>query len=139
MRKPVIAHVVQRQGPAVPLPSRRAAYDERATTAARKLRTGLRRVVGDGTALTIRRQLASFSERYEVYAKTGTLATLDPDRPTSRILIVIVDADANGNARNAITLSFVAERSTPGFATAQAGRFIERHQAELERLLEGAR
>jgi hypothetical protein len=136
MRKPVIAHIVDREGAAVPLPSRRAAYDERATTAARKLRTGLRRVVGDGTALVIRRQLAPLMDRYEVYAKTGTLSTLDPDRPTSRILIVIVAADGNGNARNAITLSFVAERSTPGFATVQAGRFIERYQSELIQLLD---
>jgi hypothetical protein len=132
----VVAHVVQREGQAVALPSRTAAFDERATTAARKLRTGLRRVIEDGTALAIKRQVEPLSQRYEVYAKSGTLATLDSDRPTSRFLMVIIATDANGNARNAITLSFVAERSTLGFATAQVGQFVARYQAELMRMLD---
>jgi len=139
MRKPVIVHIVQRDGATIALPSRNAAFDERAQTAAKKLRPGLRRVITEGTALAIRRQVEPLAGRYEVYAKTGTLSTLDPDRPTSRIMMVIIATDANGNARNAITLSFVAERSTPGFATAQVGQFIARYQGELVRLLdEGA-
>lgn len=136
MRRPVIAHIVARQGAAAPLPSRAAAFDESAVAAAGKLRTGLRRVIGDGTALTIRRRVEPLARRYDVYAKTGTLATIDPDRPTSRIMMVIIARDEQGNVRNAITLSFVAERSSPGFATAAAGRFVERYQAELVRLLE---
>jgi hypothetical protein len=136
MRRPVIAHVVAREGAAVPLPSRAAAFDERATSAAAKLRTGLRRVIEDGTALSIRPRVGPLARRYDVYAKTGTLTTIDADRPTSRIMMVIIARDREGNARNAITLSFVAERSAPGFATALAGRFIERYQAELVQLLE---
>lgn len=138
MNRPVIAHVVARESAAVPLPSRTAAFDERAVTAAGKLRTGLRRVIGDGTALAIRPRVEPLTRRYEVYAKTGTLATIDRNRPTSRILMVLIARDGAGNVRNAITLSFVAERSSPGFATALAGRFVERHQAELVRLLETA-
>jgi hypothetical protein len=136
MGRPVVAHVVARDDAAVPLPSRAAAFDEDAVAAARKLRTGLRRVINDGTALTIRPRVAPLARRYEVYAKTGTLATIDPNRPTSRILMVLIARDADGNVRNAITLSFVAERSSSGFATAQLGRFVERHQGELVRLLE---
>ena len=134
--KPVIAHVVAREGAAMPLPSRAAAFDESAVNAGEKLRPGLRRVIRDGTALAIRPRVESLSRRYDVYAKTGTLHTIDPDRPTSRIMIVIIARAPQGKTRNAITLSFVAERSSPGFATALAGRFIERHQAELVRLLE---
>jgi hypothetical protein len=135
MHKPVIAHVVERQGPMVALPSRTAAYDEGAIAAARKLRNGLHRVVVDGTAMNIRGAIAPLADRYETYAKTGTLSTVDPDRPTSRILMVIVATDANGNAQNAITLSFVAERSSLGFATAQMGLFVAAHREDLERLL----
>jgi hypothetical protein len=135
MHKPVIAHVVERQGATVALPSRNAAFDERAIAATRKLRNGLHRVIVDGTAMNIRGEVAPFAGRYQLYAKTGTLSTVDPDRPTSRILMVIVATDANGNAQNAITLSFVAERSSLGFATAQVGQFVAAHQAELERLL----
>jgi hypothetical protein len=135
MRKPVIAHVVERQGAMVALPSRTGAFDERAGAAARKLRNGLRRVVVDGTAMNIRGQIAPLAGEYQIYAKTGTLSTIDPERPTSRIMMVIVASDANGNARNAITLSFVAERSSLGFATAQVGQFVAAHQAELEQLL----
>ena len=136
MRKPVVAHVVARKTAPLPLPSRTAAFDERAITAAEKLDSGLRRVIDEGTALTIRNRVAPLQWRYDVYAKTGTLVTLDPRRPTSRILMVIIARDDNGKVRNAITLSFVAERSSSGFATAQVGRFVERHQAELVRLLE---
>ncbi|HEX9984472.1 MAG TPA: hypothetical protein VGF69_14520 [Thermoanaerobaculia bacterium] len=136
MRRPVIAHVVARKGDAVPLPSRITAFDERAIAAAGKVRPGLRRVIEDGTALAIRGRVADFTRRYEVYAKTGTLATIDPDRPTSRIMIVIIDRNEKGNVRNAITLSFVAERSSPGFATQEVGRFVERYETELMRLLE---
>jgi hypothetical protein len=131
----VIAHVVERQGPMVARPSRVSAFDVHAAAAARKLRSGLHRVVVDGTAANIRRQLAPLESRYEIYAKTGTLSTTDRDRPTSRILMVIVAADANGNVQNAITLSFVAERSSLGFATGQVGQFVARYQAELEQLL----
>jgi hypothetical protein len=74
--------------------------------------------------------------RYDVYEKTGTLATIDPDRPKSRIMMVIIARDAGGKARNAITLSFVAERSSPGFATAVVGRFVEQNEAQLVRLIE---
>jgi hypothetical protein len=136
MSRPVIAHIVAREGAAVPLASRTAAFDERAATAAGKLRTGLRRVIADGTALAIRPRVEPLARRYDVYAKTGTLATIDRERPTSRMLMVIIARDGEGKARNAITLSFVAERSSTGFATAQVGRFVERHQAELVRLLE---
>ena len=141
MRKPVIAHVVARQGDTAPLPSRTAAFDDAAKKAAAKLDNGLKRVIEEGTALAIRPRLEPFMDRYEVYAKTGTLATLDRDRPTSRIMIVIIAREPNGNVRNAITLSFVAERSSPGFATALAGRFIQRYEGELMQLLEaeGAR
>jgi hypothetical protein len=136
MGRPVIAHVVAREGEARPLPSRASAFDERAVAAAAKLRPGLQRVIGDGTALAIRPRVAPLAQRYEVYAKTGTLATTDRDRPTSRILLVLIARGADGNVRNAITLSFVAERSSPGFATAMAGRFLERNQAALVRQLE---
>lgn len=134
MRKPVVPHIVERKDAAVALPSRK--FDERATEAATKLNTGLRRVIQDGTALPIKRQTAYLEESYDFYAKTGTLVTIDPNRPTSRILIIIVARDGDGNVRNAITLSFVAERSSSGFATALAGQFIARHEAELIRLLE---
>ncbi|HEX6098613.1 MAG TPA: hypothetical protein VF432_20015 [Thermoanaerobaculia bacterium] len=136
MRKPVVPHIVARPDPAVPLPSRAAAFDDRAKAAAAKLQGGLRRVIQEGTAIAIRSRVASLAYEYDVYAKTGTLVTIDPDRPTSRILMVIVARDGDGNVRNAITLSFVAERSSSGFATAQLGRFIERHEGELVRLLE---
>ncbi len=136
MRKPVIAHIVARQGETVPLASRTAAFDERATAAAAKLDGGLRRVINEGTALAIRPRVAPLERNYDVYAKTGTLVTLDPYRPTSRILMVIIARDANGKVRNAITLSFVAERSSPGFATAQVGAFLAQYQSELIRLLE---
>ncbi len=136
VHKAVVPHIVARNGAAVPLPSRAAAFDERATAAAAKLQPGLRRVIRDGTALAIRGRVAPLARHYDVYAKTGTLVTLDPYRPTSRILMVIVARNADGNVRNAITLSFVAERSSSGFATAQVGRFLERHEAELVRLLE---
>ncbi|HYC93330.1 MAG TPA: hypothetical protein VEO54_29255 [Thermoanaerobaculia bacterium] len=136
LRKPVVPHIVARDEAPVALPSRAGAFDERATAAAAKLNGGLRRVLQDGTALTIRGRVASLEQRYDLYAKTGTLVTIDPNRPTSRILIVIVARDEEGNVRNAITLSFVAERSSSGFATALAGQFIARHEAELVRLLE---
>ncbi|PYQ29771.1 MAG: hypothetical protein DMF56_08560 [Acidobacteria bacterium] len=136
MRKPVVPHVVARDSATVPLPSRAAAFDDAANAAARKLSTGLKRVIDDGTAISIRNRLAPLAAQYEIYAKTGTLSTIDRDRPTSRIMIVIIKRNADGTPRNAITLSFVAERSSPGFATAQAGRFIERYQSELVRLLE---
>lgn len=135
MQRPVVAHVVERQGAPVVRPSRAAAFDENAGAAARKLRPGLRRVVIDGTAMNIRAQLAPLAGRYEIYAKTGTLSTTDSDRPTSRILLTIVASDANGKVQNAITLSFVAERSSLGFATGQVGQFVARYQGELERLL----
>jgi hypothetical protein len=134
MRKPVVPHIIERKDAAVTLPSR--AFDERATEAATKLNSGLRRVIQDGTALTIKRQTAYLEENYDLYAKTGTLVTIDPNRPTSRILITIVARGEDGKVRNAITLSFVAERSSSGFATALAGQFIARHEAELIRLLE---
>jgi hypothetical protein len=134
MRKPVVPHIVAREGATVALPSR--AFDERATEAAAKLNAGLRRVIQDGTALTIRGRVAPLEQNYDLYAKTGTLATLDINRPTSRILITIVARDGRGKVRNAITLSFVAERSSPGFATAMAGQFIARYEADLVRLLE---
>lgn len=134
MRKPVVPHIVERKNAAVALPSR--AFDERSTEAAAKLNGGLRRVIQDGTALPIKRQVAYLEESYDFYAKTGTLVTIDPYRPTSRILITIVARDDDGKVRNAITLSFVAERSSSGFATALAGQFIARHEAELIRLLE---
>jgi hypothetical protein len=136
MHKPVVPHIVARNNATVPLPSRSAAYNERATAAAEKLQSGLRRVIREGTAIAIRGRVASLEQDYDVYAKTGTLVTIDPDRPTSRILMVIIARDGNGNVRNAITLSFVAERSSSGFATAQLGRFLEQHEGELVRLLE---
>ena len=136
MRKPVVAHIVVRNNAPVALPSRVAAFDDRARSAAGKLDSGLRRVISEGTALAIRGRLAPLTSSYDVYAKTGTLVTIDPYRPTSRILMVIVARDGSGNVRNAITLSFVAERSSPGFATEQVGRFIARHEDELVRLLE---
>lgn len=136
MRKPIVGHIVARSDAAVALPSRTAAFNEGATIAAGKLQNGLRRVIEEGTALAIRDRVAPLEWRYDVYAKTGTLVTIDPNRPTSRILLVIVARDESGNVRNAITLSFVAERSSPGFATAQVGRFVERYESELVRLLE---
>jgi hypothetical protein len=136
MRKPVVPHVVARESATVPLPSRAAAFDDAANAAAQKLRTGLRRVIDDGTAIAIRDRIAPLAAQYDVYAKTGTLSTIDRDRPTSRIMIVFIKRNADGSVKNAITLSFVAERSSPGFATQQAGRFIERYQSELVRLLE---
>jgi hypothetical protein len=136
MRRPIVAHIVARNNAAVALPSRTAAFDERAVAAAGKLENGLRRVIRDGTAMAIRDRVAPLDRRYDVYAKTGTLVTIDPNRPTSRILMVIVARDADGKIRNAITLSFVAERSSTGFATAQVGRFVERYESELVRLLE---
>ena len=138
-RKPVVPNIVAIDKAPFALRSRASAYDERANAAAAKLETGLRRVIGDGTALAIRGRVASLDDRYEVYAKTGTLVTIDPERPTSRILIAIVARDGDGNVRNAITLSFVAERSSMGFATAQVGQFISRHEGELVRLLEEGR
>jgi hypothetical protein len=137
MHRPVVAHVVEREGAPLVRRSRAAAFDDHAAAAARKLRNGLHRVVVDGTASNIRGPLAPLAGRYEIYAKTGTLSTTDRDRPTSRIMMIIVAADANGNVQNAITLSFVAERSSLGFATGQIGQFVARHQAELEQLLAG--
>jgi hypothetical protein len=136
MRRPVIAHIVDGVESPKPLASRKAAFDKEATAAAEKLDDGLQRVISEGTALHIRPQLRGLRERYDVYAKTGTLATVDPARPTSRILLIIVARDDAGRPRNAVTLSFVAERTSPGFATAQLGRFINNHEAELVRLLE---
>ena len=134
LHTPVVAHIVPETSR--PLPSRVAAFDPEATVAAGKLAEGLRRVIDDGTAVSIRSRLEPLRDRYEVYAKTGTLATLDPDRPTSRIMVVIVARGDQGRATNAITLSLVAERSSSGFATAQMGQFIHNHMAELLRLLE---
>jgi hypothetical protein len=136
-RSPVVAHIVQRKGAPVPLGSRTAAFNDDAKTAAGKLRGGLRRVTEDGTALALRPRLQEFRDRgYEVYAKTGTLTTIDTQRPTSRIMIAIVRRDEKGGVRNAITLSFVAERATGGFATAQVGEFLRRHEEQLLRLLD---
>jgi hypothetical protein len=135
-REPVVPHIVARKERPVPLPSRAAAFDDRADAAAAKLESGLRRVIQDGTAVAIRGRLASLDRRYDLYAKTGTLVTIDPERPTSRILLTIVARDDDGKIRNAITLSFVAERSSMGFATAQLGQFIARNEGALVRLLE---
>ncbi|HYK06084.1 MAG TPA: hypothetical protein VE974_30355 [Thermoanaerobaculia bacterium] len=136
MRRPVVAHIVDGVETPAPLASRKAAFDKDAVAAAEQLDDGLQRVLTEGTALHIRPQLRGLRERYDVYAKTGTLATVDPARPTSRILLIIVARDDDGRPRNAVTLSFVAERTSPGFATAQLGRFINNHEAELVRLLE---
>ena len=133
MQRPVVPHLVAGVE-AKPLASR--AFDADAKAAAEKLRAGLQRVLNEGTAITIKSQLRGIRARYDVYAKTGTLATVDPDRPTSRILLIVVARDDRGRVRNAVTLSFVAERTSPGFATAQLGRFIDNHEAELVRLLE---
>jgi hypothetical protein len=133
MQRPVVPHMVAGVE-AKPLASR--AFDDDARAAAEKLRVGLQRVLNEGTAIAIRSQLRGLRARYDVYAKTGTLATVDPDRPTSRILLIVVARDDRGRVRNAVTLSFVAERTSPGFATAQLGRFIDNHEAELVRLLE---
>ena len=100
------------------------------------LDNGLRRVIEDGTALGIRTQLQPLSDRYELYAKTGTLAATDPERPTSRILLVVIARNERGEVRNALTLSFVAERATMGFATAEVGRFVQQHGEDLVRLME---
>ena len=51
-------------------------------------------------------------------------------------MVVIVARDGQGRPTNAITLSFVAERSSAGFATAQMGQWIGNHTDELLRLLE---
>ena len=136
MHRPVVPHVVAGVTTPKPLASRTAAFDADAAAAAEKLRAGLQRVLTDGTAIGIKPQLRSVRARYDVYAKTGTLATVDPNRPTSRILLIIVKRDAQGKAANAITLSFIAERTAPGFATAQVGRFINQYESELVRLLE---
>jgi hypothetical protein len=136
MHRPVVAHIVAGVESPTPLASRTEAFDKDAAAAADKLRDGLQRVLTEGTALHIRPQLRSLRARYDVYAKTGTLATVDPDRPTSRILLIVVARDDQGRPRNAVTMSFVAERTSPGFATAQLGRFINNHEAELVRLLE---
>ena len=136
MQRPVVPHAVAGVEAATPLPSRAAAFDAGAAAAAEKLRAGLQRVLNDGTAMAIRPQLRTLRARYDVYAKTGTLATVDPDRPTSRILLIVVARDDRGRPRNAVTLSFVAERTSGGFATAQLGRFIAQHEGELVRLLE---
>lgn len=136
MQRPIVAHVVADVKTPQPLASRSAAFDKDAAAAAEKLRAGLQRVLTEGTAITIRPQLRSMRTRYEVYAKTGTLATIDPDRPTSRILLTIIKRDEQGKASSAITLSFIAERTSPGFATAQVGRFINQYEPELVRLLE---
>ncbi|HEX6085058.1 MAG TPA: hypothetical protein VF266_11070 [Thermoanaerobaculia bacterium] len=133
MQRPVVPHMVAGVE-AKPLASR--AFDDDAKAAAEKLRAGLQRVLNEGTAIAIKSQLRGLRARYDVYAKTGTLATVDPDRPTSRILLIVVARDDRGRVRNAVTLSFVAERTSPGFATAQLGRFIDNHEAELLRLLE---
>jgi hypothetical protein len=135
MERPVIGHIIAGVQ-AKPLASRTAAYDKDAIAAAEKLRAGLQRVLNDGTAMPIRPQLQAIRQRYSVYAKTGTLATVDPDRPTSRILLIIIARDGQGRPRNAITLSFVAERTSGGFATAQIGRFVANHGPELIRLIE---
>ncbi|HEY0160178.1 MAG TPA: hypothetical protein VGF28_23020 [Thermoanaerobaculia bacterium] len=136
MHRPVVPHVVAGVKEPAPLASRTAAFDEGAAEAADKLRDGLERVLTEGTALHIRPHLRTLRARYDVYAKTGTLATVDPARPTSRILLIVVARDDRGRPRNAVTLSFVAERTSPGFATAQLGRFIANHEEELVRLLE---
>ena len=135
MRRPVVAHLVPVKT-TKPLASRTAAFDKDASDAAAKLDRGLWRVVEDGTAIRIRSRLQPLRDQYDVYAKTGTLATLDPDRPTSRILVTIVARDDNGRPRDVLTLSFVAERTSEGFATEQMGRFVDNHMAELLRLLE---
>ncbi len=135
IRKPVVAHIVPVSA-AKPLASRTAAFDKEAAAAAAKLDRGLWRVLEDGTAIRIRSRVQPLRNRYDVYAKTGTLATIDPERPTSRILMVIIARDDDGRAKNALTLSFVAERSSEGFATEQLGRFIDNHMAELLRLME---
>ncbi|HKO56140.1 MAG TPA: hypothetical protein VJ276_09695, partial [Thermoanaerobaculia bacterium] len=134
LRRPVVAHIAGR-APS-PLASRKAAFDAPAVAAAKMLETGLRRVIDDGTALGIRAQLQPLRDRYEVYAKTGTLAATDPERPTSRILLIIIARDSRGEVRNALTLSFVAERATMGFATAEVGRFVDQHREDLVRLME---
>jgi hypothetical protein len=136
MHRPVVGHIVAGVAAPKPLASRTAAFDSDAAAAAEKLAEGLQRVLSEGTALHIRPQLRSLQGRYDVYAKTGTLATVDPDRPTSRILLIVVARDERGRPRNAVTMSFVAERTSPGFATAQLGRFIDNYEAELVRLLE---
>jgi len=136
MHRPIVPHVVAGVSTPKPLASRTAAFDKDAAAAAEKLRAGLQRVLNEGTAISIRPRLRGLRARYDVYAKTGTLATVDPDRPTSRILLIVVARDERGGARNAVTLSFVAERTSGGFATAQLGRFIENHEEELVRLLE---
>jgi hypothetical protein len=136
MHRPIVAHAVAGVASPKPLPSRVAAFDKNATAAAEKLSTGLQRVLTDGTALSIRPYVQPLRTTYDVYAKTGTLATLDPNRPTSRILLIVIARDDGGRPKNAITLSFVAERTSPGFATAQVGRFIDNNRAELLRLLE---
>lgn len=136
MHRPVVPHVVAGVQEPKPLASRAAAFDDDAAAAAEKLQDGLQRVLTEGTALHIRPHLRTLRARYDVYAKTGTLATVDPARPTSRILLIVVARDDEGRPRNAVTLSFVAERTSPGFATAQLGRFIANHEEELVRLLE---
>ena len=136
MHRPVVPHVIAGVEATKPLASRTEAFDKDAAAAAEKLNDGLQRVLSEGTALHIRPHIRSLQTRYDVYAKTGTLATIDPTRPTSRILLIVVARDDNGRPRNAITMSFVAERTSPGFATAQLGRFIQNHEAELVRLLE---
>jgi hypothetical protein len=139
MHRPIVPHVVAGVEEPKPLPSRTAAFYKDAAAAAEKLRVGLQRVLNEGTAITIRPRLRTLQARYDVYAKTGTLATVDPNRPTSRILLIVVARDERGKVRNAVTLSFVAERTSGGFATAQLGRFIENHEDELVRLLEKPR
>jgi hypothetical protein len=136
MRRPIVPHIVAGVTSPKPLASRTAAFDKDAIAAAEKLDDGLQRVISEGTALHIRPQLRSLQARYDVYAKTGTLATVDPERPTSRILLIVVARDERGVPRNAVTMSFVAERTSPGFATAQLGKFIDNYEAELVRLLE---
>jgi cell division protein FtsW (lipid II flippase) len=133
--RPIIAHITADATPNA-LAVRTAKFQAGGADAARRLRPGLRAIFeAGGTANSLLPIIARYREAgYEVYAKTGTLASVDRERPTSRIILTIVrsgDAPDGG-----VTISFVAERATSGFAVDAVGSFLTAHADLIDRALQ---
>lgn len=114
-----------------------------------KLRAGLLNVVTAGTATeplqsvsvgnTNALEYFKFLNRsgFQVYAKTGTLASELQGRYTSRIVLAIVkweDAEQT-KIRSGVVISLVAEQAEQGQATKWLGEFVLKNRVEIERLM----
>jgi len=126
---PVVAHITRGAAPK-PAPTRQSFQQ-----IAERVRPGLEGVVesGQGTAngwfqrTGALAALKTLAPNVRVYAKTGTLQAARGLPDNSRLVLAVVEWNANGSIARGLVFSIVVERGEQGKSTELLARFIAEH------------